>query len=70
MKQAITALSESPYWKVYLEYVKELVADWEGFILNPNSDLEETKTLRHARTRVLEVLTLPDEAQQKEEVEQ
>jgi len=47
---------------VYLKYVKELVEDWEAYILDPKYDNYETQILRHARARVLEVLELPDAA--------
>lgn len=62
LTEAVISLSENPHWKVYLEYVKELVEDWEACILDPKHDNYETQILRYARTRVLEVLELPDAA--------
>jgi len=62
LTEAILSLSGNPHWRVYLKYVKELVEDWEAYILDPKYDNYETQILRHARARVLEVLELPDAA--------
>lgn len=69
LRDAVVALSASPYWPIYEEGVKELVRDWEEQICDPKTDLGLTAVLRFARIRVLELLELPEDAQAEQEEE-